>query len=622
MFFYTRDNVVSYPYFQIIKKKGILMKQVKKILIGFTLLIMSLQGESSQSIYIRINQLGYYPDDVKSAVIISKHDLSGKMVEVKTKRIFNKTVEKILLTTHEKGLGNFPFHYRVDFSNVQEPGEYWIELSGTDIQSYVFPIQESGIYEDAQKKMLGYIQQQRCGYNPFLDEACHTKDGRSAYGPMPEGTFVSGFGGWHDAADLLQYMMTSSNTIGRLLLAYSETSLGFDDVVNALGQPYPNGIPDILDEAKWGLDWMLRLHPEPDQLYHQVGDDRDHIGFKYPYQDSSDYGWGAGSYRVIYYATGEPQGLGNFTNTSTGIANLAGRYAAVMARGARIWENDLQQPGWGEIFLQAGKEVYEMGKKQPGSQEGVPHKASYRYHEKTWADDMEWGAAELFLTTGDSMYLEDAKAFALKAGTDSWFGRDTVKHYEYYPFMNVGHYVLHGCVEDDFKPLLEDFYRQELESVEKRAENFPWKVGHPFVWCSNNLASALVVQSFLYERMTGDTQFRRLACDTRDWIFGKNPWGMSQVIEVGIVTPQHAHGSLLSLEGIKTPGGLLDGPLYTSTHAMHHQYIQIPPYEPFKDFQSDFVVYHDLIEDYATNEPTLDGTAEALFMIALSRDRK
>ncbi|HAE86475.1 TPA: glycoside hydrolase family 9, partial [Candidatus Marinimicrobia bacterium] len=108
---------------------------------------------------------------------------------------------------------------------------------------------------------------------------------------------------------------------------------------------------------KWGLDWMLRMHPEPDQLFHQIADDRDHIGFKYPYKDSSDYGWGPESYRIVYYATGKPQGLGRFTNTSTGLANLAGRYAAVMARAARIWKEDLNQPGQAEVFLKAGEEV-------------------------------------------------------------------------------------------------------------------------------------------------------------------------------------------------------------------------------------------------------------------------
>jgi len=596
------------------------MRRVLHLFLLLTMYLVNLNGASGLEAYFRINQLGYHAEALKTAVLFSNQDLSDRTVEIKTKKLFQKTVLKKQVTHNEGTFGQFPFHYRIDFTQLQEPGEYWIELSGTDIRSHTFPIKESGTYSEAREKMLGYIRQQRCGYNPFLDEACHTKDGRTAYGPMPDGTFVYAFGGWHDAADLLQYMMTSGNTIGRLLLAYSETAVQFHDEVNALGQPFPNGIPDILDEAKWGLDWMLRMHPEPDQLFHQIADDRDHIGFKYPYKDSSDYGWGPESYRVVYYATGKPQGLGKFTNTSTGLADLAGRYAAVMARAARIWKEDLNQPGQAGIFLKAGKEVYCMGKKQPGSQEGVPHKASYRYHETTWADDMEWGAAELFLTTGDSSYLEEAKIYALQAGTDSWFGKDTARHYEYYPFMNVGHYVLHGCVEENFQDTLENFYRKELRAVQERAEIYPWKVGHPFIWCSNNLASALIVESILYERMTGDSQFRQLAADTRDWIFGKNPWGVSQVIDVGAVTPQNAHGSMLSLEGIKTPGGLLDGPLYLSTHKLHHAYIQIPEEEPYKAFQSDIVVYHDLIGDYATNEPTLDGTAEALFMICLSHE--
>ncbi len=597
------------------------MKYVSRLLCTLIFILSLIQPlTASGAVYIRINQIGYKPASEKVAILFSEEDLSGREVLVKTKKLIGGTVHKSVLSDNAGEFGRYPYHYRVDFSSVQNPGEYWLELRGSDVKSHTFVIKPDGLYDEAREKMLGYIRQQRCGYNPFLDEACHTKDGRTAYGPMPEGTFVNVYGGWHDAADLLQYMMTSGNTIGRLLLTFSETNHSFKDERNALGQPFPNGIPDILDEAKWGLDWMLRMHPEPDQLYHQIADDRDHIGFKYPYKDSSDYGWGPESYRVVYYATGKPQGLGRFTNTSTGMANLAGRYAAVMARAARIWKEDLDQPGWADIFLQAGKEVYKMGKKQPGSQEGVPHKASYRYHETTWADDMEWGAAELFLTTGDSSYLQEAMDFAQKAGTDSWFGKDTARHYEYYPFMNVGHYVLHGCVDDDFKPVLENFYREELKGVQKRAEALPWNVGHPFIWCSNNLASALIVQSVLYERMTGDTQFRQLAADTRDWIFGKNPWGVSQVIEVGKVTSQNAHGSLLSLEGIKTPGGLLDGPLYASTHKLHHQYIQIPEDEKYKDFQSDIVVYHDLIGDYATNEPTLDGTAEALFMICLSSE--
>jgi len=75
------------------------------------------------------------------------------------------------------------------------------------------------------------------------------------------------------------------------------------DRFNALGQPYQNGIPDLLDEARWGLEWMLKLHPAPDQLYHQVADDRDHTGARLPQNEIVDYGWGKGGARVVYFAT-------------------------------------------------------------------------------------------------------------------------------------------------------------------------------------------------------------------------------------------------------------------------------------------------------------------------------
>jgi len=102
-------------------------------------------------------------------------------------------------------------------------------------------------------------------------------------------------------------------------------------------------MPDILDEARWGLEWMLKLHPAPDQLYHQVADDRDHWGWRLPQDERADYGWGKGGPRVAYYADGKPQGLGQFASESTGVANLAGRYAAAMALAFQIWKDDPRQ---------------------------------------------------------------------------------------------------------------------------------------------------------------------------------------------------------------------------------------------------------------------------------------
>ena len=213
--------------------------------------------------------------------------------------------------------GPFTHYFELDLTALKTPGRYVIELDGGE-RSREFEI---GLYAAYHEDLLHFMRQQRCGYNPFLDVACHRLDGRSFYGPMSDESFVDASGGWHDAGDQLKYLITASNATARMLLAYELQKHKFNDLVDAMGrQRRPNGIPDILDEAKWGLDWIHKLHPKADQLFHQVADDRDHRGFKFPDKDNADYGWGPNSYRPVYFANGKPQGLSQFKSRSTGVA--------------------------------------------------------------------------------------------------------------------------------------------------------------------------------------------------------------------------------------------------------------------------------------------------------------
>src|SRR5690606_38829627 len=207
----------------------------------------------------------------------------------------------------------------------------------------------------------------------------------------------------------------------RMMLAYELEGRKFSDTVDELGRKgRPNGIPDVLDEARWGLDWIHKLHPKADQLFHQVADDRDHRGFKMPNNDNSDYGWGVNSSRPVYFADGKPQGLSEFKSRSTGVANIAGRSSAAMAMASRIWKNDLKDAHFADKCLTAAKTLYEMGRRQEGFQQGNSFGAPYRYNEDTWADDMEYAAAELFKATNERKYLVDAVKYSKIAATTSW----------------------------------------------------------------------------------------------------------------------------------------------------------------------------------------------------------
>jgi hypothetical protein len=587
----------------------------------------SFAANADASIFIRVNQLGYLPIDAKLAVAMGHEALP------ETFTVVDADSGQVAFTAKAKAIagawGQFSHHAELDFSALARPGHYIVQLGPA--QSLRFPIAAS-IYEDLPDQLLEFMRQQRCGYNPWLDTVCHPFDGRTADGPLAAGTYLDARGGWHDAGDLLKYLLTSSNATAQMLLAYqlqaqySIRAAGrrparFKDQYNELGQTGANGIPDILDEASWGLGWMLRLHPAADQLYHQVADDRDHIGWRLPQNETANYGWGPGSYRVVYFATGEPQGLSKYKSASTGIANLAGRYAAAMALGYQIWKGDPRRRDYATKLLAAGREVYALGRAKEGVQQGNSYSAPYRYEETTWADDMEWGAAELWRATGERRYLDDAKRYAMMAAAESWMGKAQTGHYQFYPFMNVGHFRLYDQADERTRRQLAAYYREGIAQCERAGKDNAYQVGVPFIWCSNNLVVALATQCLLYEAMTGDRRYHTFLVKQCDWLLGRNPWGVSMFTEIpaGGRYPTDVHLVTTSILKRRVRGGLVDGPVYRRIFESLRG-VSITEPDPFAAFQDDRAVYHDDIKDYSTNEPTMDGTASAILLWTLISD--
>jgi endoglucanase len=597
-----------------------LTRGVKVVWVVVLAFVLS-SGSAAQDAFIRVNQAGYLPSDPKIAIVISKSALSGKFTVTRSgdrKLVLQGTLHAI--PAGDWG-GKFNHYYQIDFSKLRKKGNYVIKLPDGGVTSREFPI---GDYPAYQEDLLFFMRQQRCGYNPYLGVYCHRKDAKTVYGPMPDGTVIDATGGWHDAGDQLKYLITGSNATARMLLAYELEKVKFADKVDALGAENPNGIPDVLDEAKWGLDWIFKLHPAPDQLFHQVADDRDHRGFKLPNDDPADYGWGPNSYRPVYFADGKPQGLRDWKSQATGIANIAGRSAAAMAMAYRIWKDDLHDEAYAEKCLKAALELYQMGQRQEGYQQGNSFGAPYRYNENTWADDMEWAAAELYRALRKPSYLTDAKKYASLAGATSWMqyetsdmGEQMSRHYERYPFTNIGHYSLYGIGDVQTRREVAGYYRDGIERIINRGRSNPYDVGVPFLWCSNNLVVAFITQVMLYERMTGDLRYHSVMVAHRDWLLGRNPWGTSvfTMIPRGGEFPEDVHLPIVQLLKKQVPGGLVDGPIDAKTYSgligLH-----LTHSDEFGDFQTDKVMYHDDVGDYSTNEPTMDGTADAILMMA------
>ncbi|MEO6905264.1 MAG: glycoside hydrolase family 9 protein, partial [Ginsengibacter sp.] len=197
------------------------------------------------------------------------------------------------------------------------------------------------------------------------------------------------------------------------------------------------------------------------------------------------------------------------------------------------------------------------------------------------------------------------------------FYRDTANHYQYYPFINLGHYELAKQLKGSEKDSLISYYKQGIGDVWKRAKENAFCRGIPFIWCSNNLTTSFAIQCLWYQKLSGDNTFDELEQANIDWLFGCNPWGSSMVYGLPSWgdTPVDPHSAFTHIGKYPINGGMVDGPVYTS---IYKGLLGINLYndDEYAQFQSDLAVYHDDYGDYSSNEPTMDGTASLIYLLA------
>lgn len=583
------------------------------VFMAFNALMMKGEG------WVRINQLGYLPKATKVAVL-----MSDQPITVNNFQLVNAFTGKVAYTSNQVqamgAMGNMKATFRLRFSDFTQPGTYYIKVGQS--RSEIFPI-NGQVYRGTSDFVLNYMRQQRCGWNPYIQDSCHQKDARIKYHPTKEGQHIDVRGGWHDAADLLQYTPTSANAIYQLLFAYQQNPSAFADHYQANGMPGANGIPDIIDEAYWGLDWLDRMNPAKGELYNQIADDRDHVAMKLPNYDPADYGWGKNQDRPVYFVDGKPQQRGKFMNATMGAASTAGKFASDFALGSSVLKPFY--PDFAEKIGNKAADAYQVGIDKPGNTQTVSVVSPYIYEEDNWVDDMELGAMELYRKTGDRQYLLQAIEYGRREPITPWMGADSARHYQWYPFMNMGHYQLakHGTdsrMRNEFVRNL----RTGIDRVWQRAQGHPFLWGVPGIWCSNNLTVAMLTQCILYRLLTNDHTYEEMEGALRDWLLGCNPWGTSMIVELpmGGVYPTQPHSGYVYLNKGNTTGGLVDGPVYASifkglrgvnlTNGM-----RASEAHNYELFQPGDVVYHDNMSDYSSNEPTMDGTASLTFPLSV-----
>jgi len=570
--------------------------------------IVSLQSFASG--FIRINQLGYLPQSVKVAVYISdeKEDtqtfqlyeaLSGKMV-------FEGTTEQADASVWGKQTA-----YRLNFSSFQDEGGYVLKLGAATSPSFRI---SSDIYRGTADFILNYMRQQRSGFNPYFKDSCHTHDGIIVDHPTKTGQHIDVVGGWHDASDYLQYTTTSANAVYEMLFAYKQNPSVYGDKYQANGLPGSNGVPDILDEARWGLEWLIKMNPAKNEMYNQIADDRDHIGFKIPTLDTVGR-YDLGKFRPVYFVTGKSQGLGKYKNRTTGVSSTAAKFSSSFALGASIFRSI--DPNFAETIHRKSLDAWDFAKSDLGNCQTACMVSPYFYEEDNWVDDMELAAATLAPTEKQFDFQKEAKYWGELEPVSPWMELNRARHYQFYPFVNLGHAILAQSADPVIARQFGGLMKQGLEQIRKYAGRDPFRIGVPFVWCSNNFVAAAITQAKLYRKITGDNAFQEMEAALTDWLLGCNPWGTSMIcgLPAGGDYPDQPHSAITLYEKKTTTGGLVDGPVYAS---IYNSLLGIKLLRPdqYPEFQGGKAVYHDDIGDYSTNEPTMDGTASLSYLLS------
>jgi endoglucanase len=249
-------------------------------LIGLNITVFAQSKEKYPiSKYIVIDQFGYLPEGKKIAVIRNPEMGYDKkesftpgehyaLVNAKNgEHILKKPIEKWLQGNTDDASGDKAWWF--DFSSITNEGSYFIVDMTNKVRSYEFNISHD-VYKEVLKQAVRTFFFQRVGFNkeekytgkgwadkashigPLQDKQCRVYNDKN--NPATERD-VSG--GWYDAGDLNKYTNWTANYVVEMMKAYLENKEVWTDDYNI--PESGNGFPDLLDEAKWGIDHLLRL---------------------------------------------------------------------------------------------------------------------------------------------------------------------------------------------------------------------------------------------------------------------------------------------------------------------------------------------------------------------------
>lgn len=499
---------------------------------------------------IRVNQEGYYPKQEKIAVVNDGTVEHFTVIDAKGNEVLTGKPSYTAKTDWSDKNRTV-----LDFSSVTEPGEYLLIAGGDTAVVKIANDALKGVADDALRSFYYQrsgmpIEEKYAGKwnRPAGHPDDHVTLHPSAYGPRRgASTVISSPKGWYDAGDYNKYIVNSGFTVGLMMDVYQM----YPEYFAAQNVNIPesgNSTPDLLDEIMYNLQWMLTMQdPDDGGVYHKLTTDS-FEGFIMPTECK------------------KPRMVVQKTVTATL------DFAATMAQASRIFAKyETDYPGFSAKALKAAEAAYAWAEANPEAfyrQDKLePPVSTGAYGDMSADDEIFWAATEMYLATGNDIYLEKAMATAPdRFITPTWGQTSGLGVMAWLLPNETAPTPVHPNPEfvSNMRDLLTAYAEKSIEGADKAAFHAPYgDEASDFHWgCLSEKACNTGIALVLAYELTGNESYLSNAYRNMNYILGVNPTGYCYVTGHGTNSPMHPHHRLSAADGIDDPipGFLVGGP--------------------------------------------------------------
>ncbi|WP_033218548.1 glycoside hydrolase family 9 protein [Kitasatospora phosalacinea] len=560
---------------------------------------------------VRVNQLGYLPDGPKRATVVSSataplawqlRDSSGAQVAAGT------------TTVHGADQASGQSTHLVDFGAYTGTGTGFTLAVGGQA-SHPFDISAS-LYDGLRADSLNFFYQQRSGIAIDASLAGGSAYARPAghlgVAPNKGDTSVpcqAGVcdyrldvrGGWYDAGDQGKYVVNGGIATWELVNSFERARRSGGDA--ALGDSTlrvperGNGVPDVLDEARWELDFLLRM---------QVPDGKPMAGMAF--HKIHDAQWTGLPTRPEL----DDQQRELHKPSTAATLNLA----ATAAQCARVYAP--YDSAFAARCLDAARRAWTAAKANPNVlAPATDSTGGGAYEDADVSDEFYWAAAELLATTGESQYRDAVTSSPLHTkpvdafwwGGTATLGRITL--------ATVPGVALPADDVTRLRGLLTTAADGYLSTMGGQGYAVPL-APDGYVWGSNSsVANNAMVLAVAYE-LTGTARYRAGALETMDYLLGRNALDRSYVSGYGERASENEHHRFWAHQNDAS----LPHPPAGSFAGGPNSGLQDPIAEAQLAGCAPAACYVDDIGSYSTNEVAINWNASLAWLTAFAAERR